>query len=279
MLNKVTRTDLSFGVIADCQYHNSRGTDSRKYALSLKKLRQCVRHFNQLNLDFVIHLGDLIDRDFESFDPVLSVYRQLNIPKYHVLGNHDYDVRDELKREVPRKLGLNRHYYDFNCHGWHFVVLDGNEISFHAYPVESKPYQETVAYYENRGIDSPKWNGAIGPSQLRWLGSVLEKTAERKIPVILFSHYPVYPEDKHNLWDAAEVNTLLGRFKNIRCFFAGHNHHGLYGMNHGIHFLTLRGMVETETTSYAVCRLFKDRIKVEGYGREPDRDLRLPGQS
>ena len=278
MPEKTRETGVSFGIIADCQYHQSAGTGPRKYALSLKKLRQCVRHFNELNLDFVIHLGDLIDRDFESFSPVLSVYRHLNMPKYHVLGNHDYDVRDDKKREVPRKLGLSRYYYDFTCRGWHFVVLDGNEISFHAYPVESDRYKEAVAYYENRGIDSPEWNGAIGMPQLLWLRSVLEKTAEGKIPVILFCHYPVFPEDRHNLWNAAEVNALLEKFSNIRCYFAGHNHHGLYGMNHGIHFLTLRAMVETETTSYAVCHLFKDRIRIEGYGREPDRDLRFPEQ-
>jgi manganese-dependent ADP-ribose/CDP-alcohol diphosphatase len=266
-----------FGVIADCQYHQSRGTDSRKYALSVNKLQECVRHFNLLNLDFVVQVGDLIDRDFESFDPVLSVYQQLHMPKYHVLGNHDYDVQDEKKQEVPRKLGLSRSYYDFSCRGYRLVVLDGNEISFHAYPAESESYKKTAAYYENGRIESPTWNGAIGISQLQWLRSVLKKASEKGEPVILFNHYPIYPEDRHNLWNASEVNPLLEKYSNVRCYFAGHNHHGLYGMHHGIHFLTLNGMVETETTAYAVCRLFYDRIEIEGYGREPSRILRFRG--
>jgi manganese-dependent ADP-ribose/CDP-alcohol diphosphatase len=266
-----------FGVIADCQYHQSVGTDSRKYALSVNKLQECVRHLNLLNLDFVIQLGDLIDRDFESFDPVLSVYQQLHMPKYHVLGNHDYDVQDEKKQEVPRKLGLSRSYYDFTCQGWRLVVLDGNEISFHAYPAESESYKKTAAYYEDGRIQSPTWNGAIGISQLQWLRSVLKKASKKGEPVILFNHYPVYPEDRHNLWNASEVNALLEKYSNVRCYFAGHNHHGLYGMHHGIHFLTLNGMVETETTAYAVCRLSNDRIEIEGYGRETDRILRFRG--
>jgi manganese-dependent ADP-ribose/CDP-alcohol diphosphatase len=272
-------TDLFFGIIADCQYHKSGGTDTRKYALSADKLQRCVRHFNQMKPDFVIQLGDLIDRDFESFNPVLSVYERLHMPRYHVLGNHDYDVQDRLKREVPRKLGLSRPYYDFSCSGWRLVVLDGNDISFHAYPAGSDSYKKAAAYYEGRRIDSPTWNGAVGFSQLRWLRSVLKNASDNGEPVILFNHYPVFPEDRHNLWNAPEVNALMEKYSNIRCYFAGHNHHGLYGMHHGIHFLTLNGMVETETTAYAVCRIFNDRIEIEGYGREPDRVLRFRGFS
>jgi len=92
---------FSFGAIADCQYCQGPDRGSRKYKASQEKLKQCVEHFNQENLSFVIHLGDFIDRDFSSFDDLLPIYQSLHAPGYHVLGNHDFEVADEYKKQVP----------------------------------------------------------------------------------------------------------------------------------------------------------------------------------
>ena len=85
---------FSFGVIADCQYCNVKvaKTAARQYAMSTKKLAACVEHLNRLNLEFVVHLGDFIDRDFASFADVVPIYNRLKADHYHVLGNHDFDV-------------------------------------------------------------------------------------------------------------------------------------------------------------------------------------------
>lgn len=76
--------EFSFGVIADCQYCNVQGTGVRKYSISHHKLEKCVTHFNTMDLKYVVHLGDFIDRDFKSFDIVSPIYTQLIMPKYHV---------------------------------------------------------------------------------------------------------------------------------------------------------------------------------------------------
>ena len=162
---------FSIGVIADCQYCSLPGEGIRKYAASVGKLQQCVDHFNTLHLEYVIHLGDFIDRDFESFGVVTPIYNQLNMPKYHVLGNHDFFVIDEHKKDVPATLGLDAKYYDFKLNDWRFVVLDGNDISFHAYPENSAKYTESAAYYNLKGNQTPKWNGAVGATSCR--GSVM----------------------------------------------------------------------------------------------------------
>ena len=94
-----------FGAVADCQYCD-KTSGKRKYDLSPKKLSACVKHYNKLNLSFVVHLGDFIDRDFESFDKVVPIYNRLKAPHYHVLGNHDFEVADDKKALVPAKLGL-----------------------------------------------------------------------------------------------------------------------------------------------------------------------------
>ena len=102
-----------FGAVADCQYC-SKTSLIRKYNLSPQKLTECVEHYNKPDLAFVVHLGDFIDRDFESFAKERPIYNRLKAPHYHVLGNHDFSVADDKKALVPAQLGLKKRYYDFS---------------------------------------------------------------------------------------------------------------------------------------------------------------------
>ncbi len=266
---------FSFGVIADCQYCSDPGTGARKYAQSVDKLDVCVKHFNTLDLEFVVHLGDFIDRDFESFDVVGPVYAQLKAPKYHVLGNHDFSVADDKKALVPAKMNMPSKYYDFEIKGWRFVVLNGNDISFHGYPEGSKEYEHAATYYEENKISSPKWNGGMGDAQLNWLKKVLKKASKNHENVVLYSHFPIFPENVHNLWNANEVLELIEKYPCVKAYVNGHNHAGNYGVHAGIHYVTMKGMVDTEETSYAVIHVTADSMEIEGFGREENRDLKL----
>jgi calcineurin-like phosphoesterase family protein len=266
---------FSIGLIADCQYRGEPGDGIRKYPISDKKLSECVAHFNSMDLEYVIHLGDFIDKDLSSFDVVGPIYSRLSAPRYHVLGNHDFSVDDEKKDHVPNILGVPSRYYDFSVHKWRFIVLDGNDISFHAYPNESDRYREAEHYYADKNISSPKWNGALGKSQMDWLEDVLEKANKQGEQVIIFCHFPIYPEDVHNLWNANEVIELVEDYPCVKAYINGHNHAGNYGIREGIHYLTLRGMVDTEETSYAVMKIRKRRLVVKGFGREQERVLKL----
>ena len=261
------------GMIADCQYCNVEGPGRRQYALSKTKLSECVAELNKMDLAYVIHLGDLIDRDFESFDVVNPIFNRLKATKYHVLGNHDFLVADHLKKEVPGKMGMPARYYDFEVEGWRHVVLDGNDISFHAYPESSAETKAAAEYYESNEIESPRWNGAIGAGQLSWLRDVLERAQLNHEKVILFCHFPVYPPNAHNLWNAEELIALLESYPCVKAYFNGHNHNGNYGVKDGIHYVTLKGMVDTTTNSFAVVTVADDRIDITGYGREEDRSL------
>lgn len=268
---KEQQAKYAFGAIADCQYCAVEGTGVRKYPLSKNKLEQCVAHFNTMDLQFVVHLGDFIDREFSNFDVLNPIYGMLNAPGYHVLGNHDFSVSDELKDDVPAKMGLPAKYYDFAVQGWRYVVLDGNDISFHAYPADSAGHKKATEFYETNKVTSPRWNGAIGPEQLSWLKSVLESAAENSENVIIFCHFPVYPENVHNLWNSGEIIAILESYSCVKAYINGHNHKGGYAMKNGIHYLTLKGMVDTEQTSYAVIRVDDKHIQVAGHGREADR--------
>ncbi|NKI27561.1 hypothetical protein HCG49_13405 [Arenibacter sp. 6A1] len=274
--DKMFQTDkylFSIGVIADCQYCNIEGTGVRKYSSSKEKLELCVTHFNTLDLTYTIHLGDFIDRDWENFDVVTPIYNKLLAPRYHVLGNHDFSVSDDKKAKVPSKLGMPAAYYDFEVKGWRFIVLNGNDISFHAHAKGSREYNFATTYYSQNKISSPKWNGAIGEKQMNWLKTILEKASKEDEKVILYCHFPVYPENIHNLWNAHEVIALLEKYPVVKAYINGHNHEGNYGIKNGIHYLTFKGMVDTEETSYGVLKLFTDHLEVKGYGREGDKIL------
>ena len=268
-----TKYKFSFGAIADCQYCARPNRGSRHYASSAGKLKKCVAELNKHDLEFVIHLGDFIDRDYSSFDKVLPIYQSLQMPAYHALGNHDFDVADELKGKVVERMGMESKYYEFSVEDWRFIVLDGNDVSFHAYPKNSSKYKDAERYYRENKIRSPRWNGAVGKEQVAWLSKILQKAEKQKEKVAVFCHFPVYPADPHNLWNAGEIISLFEEFSCVKAYINGHNHKGKYGQKNGIHYLTLKGMVETETNAYSIIRVAENGLDLKGYGREKDLTL------
>ena len=264
---------FSFGAIADCQYCNVPNRGSRQYSFSAGKLEECIKELNTHDLKFVIHLGDFIDRDYDSFDKVLPTYQSLKMPAYHALGNHDFDVADKWKSKVPKRMGMQARYYDFVLEDWHFIVLDGNDVSFHAYPKDSSEYREAEVYYQENKIQSPKWNGAVGKEQVAWMRKILEAAEVTAEKVVIYCHFPVYPADPHNLWNAEEIVSILEKFSCVKAYINGHNHKGAYGIKNGIHFLTLKGMVETEINAYSIISIHHNRLIINGHGRETNRSL------
>ena len=271
---------FSFGVIADVQYADEPPAGTRFYRDSLGKLERCVADLNDRDLVFTIQLGDLIDKDFAGFDKLLPIYERLKTTRHHVLGNHDYAVGDTPKQAVPAKLGLKAAYYDFARKGWRFIVLDGGEVSTFADPPGSERHrraQETLAGLKEKGASNAQdWNGTISPAQITWLKAKLDAAARKSENVLVFCHFPIYPQRAENLWDDKMLSELLESHPCVKAYLAGHNHAGEYAEHNGLHYLTFKGMVETEdTTAYAVLDVYPDRLKVTGFGRESSRDLLL----
>ena len=267
-----------FGVIADCQYADAdtpKQMPQRFYREAAGKLEEAVEHLNNEDLAFTVHLGDFIDKDFVSFDKVGPIYDKLKAPHYHVLGNHDYDVDDADKAKVPGRMGLKERYYAFNEQGWRFVVLDGNEVSVLAYPKDSENYKAGEAYRQKFDDPPPVWSGGIGEEQIAWLESQLDEAAKAKESVIVFCHYPVFPDDVHNLWNHAELVQVMTKHKDtVVAWMNGHNHAGNYGEKDGVHYLNFKGMLDTRLNAYATVDVYPDKtIRIVGYGREQDRLL------
>jgi hypothetical protein len=71
-----------------------------------------------------------------------------------------------------------------------------------------------------------------------------------------------------------EVLPVLEKHNNIIAWFNGHNHNGSYGNFNMIHFVTLRGMVETENNnSFALVEVYRNKIWIKGSGREKSQIL------
>lgn len=274
---------FSFGVIADVQYCDCPPSPVRFYRKSTDKLQECITTLNKQDLAFTLDLGDLIDRDFSSFATILSEYKSLNARVYRTLGNHDYSVAPERRADVPAQVGLHPSgYYDFVYLGWRFIVLNGNEVSVFSNLPQSEAYQQAEKLLEKlqqQGApNANEWNAGVSQQQLTWLEQRLREAQSAGQKVIVSGHYPLYPEDPHNLWNAEAVISRLEQPGNVVAYFNGHNHAGNYGQKKGIHYVNFKGMVDTpDQNTFAAIHVHTDHLEMQGFGREDSRELSFLG--
>lgn len=275
--------DFNIGLVADAQYADIDAKGTRFYRQSIGKLGAAVEHFNGQDLAFCVHLGDLIDREWKSFDEITKPFAKSRHRWHQLLGNHDFDVLDNLKTGVPKRLGMAWRYGSFDHQGFRFVVLDTNDVSTYAHaagtPERAHAEQELGRAKVAKLRQAQPWNGAIGPAQLAWLDRTCAEARNLenyRHAVIILAHHPVWPANEHNLWNSTEVLAVLDRYPNVVAWINGHNHAGNFAERNGIPFVTMKGMVETaETTAFATARVTSDRLVLTGHGREPSRELKF----
>lgn len=277
-----TGTRLRFGIVADPQYAEAPPNVAwnRYYTASIGKLRAAVETFNGADLHFVATLGDLIDRDWSSFDAIMPVYDCLRTGTTFLLGNHDLEVEPERLDSVATRLGMPSPYYDFSTHGFRFIVLDGNDVSVFAPPPgdpRRKLAEERLARLKAEGaLQAQPWNGSLSDAQFAWLEKRLAEARAEGERVVVLNHYPVYPASYLCMWDAQKILDLLLGQDHVVAYFCGHDHAGGYGEAGGIHFVTFTGMVDTpDTNAFAIVEIDGSRMEIKGFGREPSRSLVL----
>lgn len=276
------RPVFSFGVVADAQYADKEAAGARFYRSSITSLDLAAKEFNTSDLKFVVHLGDIIDEDFSSYDDILPIYDKIEAPHYIVLGNHEFSVEESEKDQVASRLGLAQRYYDFVVDDWRFIALDGQGMSTFA-PSEGTltESEELLEMLQEEGAPNAfGWNGGIDKLQFEWLKERLDLATKNNESVILFCHFPTYPLNmSHNLWNDGEVTELLSSYPVVKAWFNGHNHAGYTGILDGIHFVTFKGMVNhPEENAYAIAHVYPDQIVVEGKGAEDTRIIPIRGK-
>lgn len=271
---------LTFGLITDVQYADTAPEGERHYRESIPKLKAAAADLAQQNLPFTLHLGDAIDRDFKSFSEILPHFESLGHPVRHLLGNHDFSVRDEQKAKVAATLGIPADHYAFTASGVRFVMLDTNEISTYKYPAgspEALAAEAEMRKMAGDGSNNAKpWNGGVSPKQLAWLETQLTAADAAKEPVIVCGHHPLLSEEGHQAWNNREILAVIDRHPSARAYFCGHHHAGGQVIEKGVPYITFKSILhEPAVTAYAVIRLFRDKLIIDGRGRETSREIPL----
>jgi len=264
------RGTARFGIVTDSHYADSDTVGSRYYRHSLDKLTECVELMNAQKVDFLVELGDFKDQNNPPVEQstitylraVEKVFQKFNGPTYHVLGNHDMDSisKEQFLTNVENTgIDPSKSYYSFDFNGVHFVVLDAN-------------YRADGTDYNHDNFDWTDTN--IPPAELNWLRQDL---AAARRPAIVFIHQlldgtgPVYVKN------AADIRQILEQSGKVTAVFQGHHHEGSYSYIEGIHYYTLKAMVEgpgEENNSYAIIEILPDRsITVTGYRKAVSKQL------
>ena len=214
-LEKGALKSLRFGICADVHKDIMHDANLR--------LKTFIEDAKEKDLDFIIQLGDFC-RPYDYNRKFLSIWNSYPGKKYHVLGNHDMDggfTRDQ----VVKYWNATSKNYSFDCNGYHFIVLDGNDKD----PSDNRP---------------SGYARFIGKEQLNWLEYDLEGT---KLPTIIFCHQGM-DNDLGGIYNATESRLVLERaneqsdFQKVQFVFSGHHHQDYYNNINGIHYIQINSM-------------------------------------
>ena len=181
-----------FAVLGDSQPHNAYALPNKVYGMILDRI-------NELDVDFVLHIGDVVEGycSLGTFKRQLSEFidstKKLKVPYYIAFGNHDMSVprgRRDLQRIVGQPL-----YQSFPHKGALFILLNSSMLD-------------------------PDRHGVISEQQYQWLSKTLEENKDKK-PIFVCVHHPVFPSAP--LAASQRLHSLLLRY-GVAAVFSGHEH-------------------------------------------------------
>lgn len=265
-------TKARFGIVTDSHYADTDVRNNRFYRESTVKMTECVEIMNRQKVDFLVELGDFKDQDdpaveertISHLQAIEKVFQQFQGPKYHVVGNHDIDSISKsqfLENITNTNIRAGSAYYSFDSRGIHFVVLDAN-------------YRKDETAYDQGNYT---WTDThISNIQLEWLRRDLTGVS---LPAIILIHQLLDGDGSHYVDNAKEVRSILQASGKVLAVFQGHKHAGDYNMIEGIHYYTLKAMVDgsgPENNSYAIVEILDyNNIMVTGYRKAVSRKLSL----
>ena len=150
-----------------------------------KALAMAADAINAQEADLIIGGGDLITDGFQAsaasvaprWDVYMTMHNAIKGELHTVIGNHDLvaaipeDGTEPAKdpRSVFRqRIGVSRTYYSFDALDYHIVLLDSIQITG----------------------DKTKYQGLIGPGQMKWLKEDLNRVPKEQ-PIIAALHIPL----------------------------------------------------------------------------------------
>ncbi len=263
---RLVETDhkITVGMLADVHYADRERVNQRYYRDSIAKIEECIRDFNSVEPDFIVQLGDFVDKG-ESVEEELAYlqrlereYAKFKGERHYVLGNHD--VATFSKEQFILNCGAKKNYYSFDKGNFHFIVLDAC-------------YNEDESDYNAGNFD---WTETYIPvAQQRWLEDDLQTTRRK---TVVFVHQRLDDEHgAHGVKNSPQVRKILEKSGKVLAVFQGHDHSGAYNNISSIHYYTLPALVRgpgLENNAYAVVQIWLDgSVRIKGFGKIKDQEL------
>uniref|UniRef100_A0A5F8H1I0 Manganese-dependent ADP-ribose/CDP-alcohol diphosphatase n=1 Tax=Monodelphis domestica TaxID=13616 RepID=A0A5F8H1I0_MONDO len=243
----------------------------------------------------------------ESLKNVIKEFKKLRPPIHHTWGNHElYNFsRDYLRNSklntkflgdqiahcpetIPSENYYAYHFVPFPK--FRFVLLDAYDLSVLGMDESSPKYQESMKMLKeknpNEELNSPQglsepqfvqFNGGYSQEQLDWFNAVLTFSDTNQEKVVVVGHIPIHPDSSDSVclaWNYRDALSIIWSHKCVVCFLAGHTHDGGYCLDtHGVHHITLEGVIETppESQAFGTVHVYPDKMVLKGKGRVPNR--------
>lgn len=249
---------LRIGLMTDLHYADKKPVGTRYYRETLEKIAAASDRLSNARLDFLVELGDFIDAadavdvELRYLKTIVKPFAEICDDRHHVLGNHCVDTL--TKEEFLGTVRQEKSYYSFDRGDFHFVVLDA------CFRSDGKPY----------GRKNSVWTDAnIPPTELEWLADDLQQSDKK---TIVFAHQRLDNEGDHAVNNSPAVRKLLEASGNVAAVFQGHSHANDYRQVNGIHYCTLRAMIEAsglDNNGFAILEMDRSGgLKIEGFDKQ-----------
>lgn len=207
----------------------------------------------------------------DELDTALQALALARPPVYNVLGNHCLQVA--LPRaQLVQRLGLPPSAFAVDALARILLVrLDGTDVSVNGDGTGQEAARQWLSAHADEA-HAQTWNGGVGPAQLAWLRSVLERARQERQYVLVCGHYPLLASvggPRHLLWNHDEVRRLLGEYRGtVVAYMSGHFHPGGRDVMGGIIHWGVPAVLEGAPGF--VLRVWADAIVVQTAGTEGD---------
>lgn len=161
---------------------------------------------NKKNAVFGISLGDLVGDNLDLQKPYAEVMKEIGLPWYNVMGNHDmnYEAKEDHLSDETFELNFGPANYSFNYGNVHFIILDN---ILYPDPRTGKGY----------------WGG-FRTDQLQFIKNDLKLVDQNKLIVVSF-HIPLNHTNENTFRneDRQQLFDVLSPFSNV-LLLSAHTH-------------------------------------------------------
>lgn len=197
---------IKFAVFTDLHYDDIYDGDSR--------IQWFIENIKGENLDFIINLGDFCAPTKKNIG-ILQRIKELKIPMYSVIGNHDTDYCD--KNEIIQFLNMKSNYYSFTKENIKFIILDSCYY---------KEGNKVVNFYKGNFKKSKGSYPIVPNRELYWLRKELNSSEKY---YVIFSHHSLENDfSRRGIFNRIDIRDILEEVKQyhkeVLFCMNGHDH-------------------------------------------------------